>query len=128
MKLAVNLFLITMVTGLAEAAHFAREHALPFEQFVEVLDAGPMASTVSRVKLGKLLHDDMSVQASIRDVLMNATLVADAARAAGVAAPLAQASEQLYDEAERLGLGDSDMVNVVRALENRTRKGRPTGP
>ena len=40
MKLAVNLYLITMVTGLAEAAHFAGQHGLDLERFVAVLDAG----------------------------------------------------------------------------------------
>lgn len=44
MKLAVNLFLITIVTGLAEAAHFAERHGLDMELFRAVLDAGPMAS------------------------------------------------------------------------------------
>ena len=47
-KLAVNTFLITVVTGLAEAAHFAERHGLDLARFVAVLDAGPMASDVSR--------------------------------------------------------------------------------
>jgi len=47
MKLSVNLFLITMVTGLAEAAHFADRHGLDMRQFLAVLVAGPMASSVS---------------------------------------------------------------------------------
>lgn len=57
-KLAVNLYLITMVTGLVEAAHFARAHGLDLEQFARIVDAGPMASSVSTVKLRKLLDGD----------------------------------------------------------------------
>ena len=41
MKLAVNLFMTAMVTGLAEAAHFAERHGLDLAQLVAVLDAGP---------------------------------------------------------------------------------------
>jgi 3-hydroxyisobutyrate dehydrogenase len=36
MKLSVNLFLITMVTGLAEAFHFADRHGLNTQQFLAV--------------------------------------------------------------------------------------------
>ena len=61
MKLSVNLFLITMVTGLAEAMHFAGHHGLDLEQFAAVLDAGPMASSVSRVKAAKLVAKDFAV-------------------------------------------------------------------
>ena len=80
MKLAVNLFLITQVTGLAEAFHFADSQGLDLEVFRSVLDAGPMASAVSRIKLEKLVHGDLSPQASIRDVHYNSRLITDAAR------------------------------------------------
>jgi 3-hydroxyisobutyrate dehydrogenase len=103
MKLSVNLFLITMVTGLAESFHFAHRHGLDLNQFVEVLDAGPMASAVSRVKAGKLVAGDFAVQASIADVHYNNRLVARAARRAGIASPLLDVCESLYEETERLG-------------------------
>ena len=88
MKLAVNLYLITMVTGLAEAAHFAERHGLDQERFVAILDAGPMASLVSRGKAAKLLARDFSVQAASLDVLKNNRLVAEAARRGRIASPL----------------------------------------
>jgi 3-hydroxyisobutyrate dehydrogenase len=120
MKLAVNLFLITMVTGLAEAAHFAERHGLDMDQFVNVLDAGPMASSVSRVKVQKLVARDFSVQAGISDVLKNNRLIAEAARKAHLASPLLDVCHALYGETEALGLGQSDMVAVVQAIEART--------
>jgi 3-hydroxyisobutyrate dehydrogenase len=123
MKLSVNLFLISMVTGLAEATHFAERHGLDLERLRGVLDAGPMASAVSRVKADKLVRRDFTAQASLRDVLMNNRLIADAARAAGIASPLLDACHQLYGEALALGHGAEDMAAVVRAHEART--GRP---
>jgi 3-hydroxyisobutyrate dehydrogenase len=120
MKLAVNLYLITMVTGLAEAAHFAERHGLDMRQFRAVLDAGPMASNVSHVKIAKLVEHDFSVQAAISDVLKNSSLVAEAARAARLASPLLDAAHALYAETEELGLGRSDMAAVIRAIEART--------
>lgn len=120
MKLSVNLFLITMVTGLAEAAHFARQQGVDMAQFQAVLDAGPMASAVSRMKLPKLVQQDFAVQAAISDVLMNNRLIADAAREAKLASPLLDVCLSLFTETENLGLGRSDMAAVVRAHEQRT--------
>jgi 3-hydroxyisobutyrate dehydrogenase len=116
MKLSVNLFLITMVTGLAESFHFAESHGLDTGLLRDVLNAGPMASAVSTIKLGKLVAADFSVQASVSNVLMNNRLVAEAARLAGVASPLLDACKSLYAQAEALGHGGDDMAAVVHAL------------
>jgi 3-hydroxyisobutyrate dehydrogenase len=120
MKLAVNLYLITMVAGLAEAAHFVAGNRLDLSRFVAILDAGPMASTVSRGKGGKLLAGDFSVQAACTDVLKNNQLVAAAARRAGLATPLLDVSHALFAETVALGHGGEDMVAVLRAIEART--------
>jgi 3-hydroxyisobutyrate dehydrogenase len=64
-ELAVNLFLITMVTGLAEAFHFADQHGLDLHLVRQVLDAGPMASSVSRGKAAELVDRDFAVRAAV---------------------------------------------------------------
>ncbi|SFW26138.1 NAD(P)-dependent oxidoreductase [Luteibacter sp. UNCMF366Tsu5.1] len=120
MKLAVNVFLITMVTGLAEAAHFADRHGLDLDRFAAILDAGPMASDVSRVKAAKLLRRDFTRQAGISDVLKNNRLIVEAAQGAGIAVPQMDACVRLYAETEGLGFGSDDMIAVVRAIEKRT--------
>lgn len=120
MKLSVNLFLITQVTGLAEAFHFADRHGLDQRRLADILAAGPMASTVSRGKAASLLARDFTVQAAILDVLKNNRLIAQQARASGVASPLLDACHALYGETARLGHGAADMAAVVYALEART--------
>ncbi|MFE1248616.1 NAD(P)-dependent oxidoreductase [Streptomyces sp. NPDC058766] len=123
MKFSVNLFLITVVTGLAEAFHFADRHGLDQRLLRDVLDAGPMASPVSRMKAPKLLERDFTVQAAAADVLKNNRLIAEAARRAGLASPLLDACHALYDETVARGHGGEDMVAVLRALEARTTGG-----
>lgn len=122
MKLAVNLHLVTLVAGLAEATHFAERHGLDLEAFRAILDAGPMASEVSRSKLGKLVRRDFDVQASIADVLKNNRLIAGQARESGIASPLLDATRDLFEQALALRLGGADMAAVVHALEARTRR------
>lgn len=123
MKLAVNLFLLTQVASLAEAFHFAERNGLNLETFQTVLDSGPMASAVTRIKLEKMVHGDYEAQASVSDVFYNNQLVADAARRADVASPLLDTCHDLFQEAERLGHGREDMAAVLRAFEARTEAG-----
>ncbi|MBN9155356.1 MAG: NAD(P)-dependent oxidoreductase [Microbacterium sp.] len=119
MKLAVNVFLISVVTGLAESFHFAEAHGLDPALLRGVLDAGQMSSPISRVKTAKLVADDLTPQAAISDVLMNAELVVRAARAAAISSPLLDVSRDLYAEAVAAGDGGIDMIGVVRAITRR---------
>ncbi|MDC2954252.1 NAD(P)-dependent oxidoreductase [Streptomyces gilvifuscus] len=120
MKFSVNLFLITMVTGLTEAFHFADRHGLDRRLLRDVLDAGPMASAVSRVKGAKLLDRDFTVQAGAADVLKNNRLIAEAARKADLASPLLDVCHALFGETVEQGHGGQDMVAVLRAIERRS--------
>ncbi|HWB34539.1 MAG TPA: NAD-binding protein, partial [Rugosimonospora sp.] len=119
MKLVVNSYLLTTVAGLAETVHLAQRHGVDLHRLREVLDAGPMASDVSRVKLAKLIADDLAPQAAVADVLKNCELVAEAARATAAATPLLDASHALYAEAVALGHGGDDMAAVHRAIQAR---------
>ena len=119
MKLAVNMFLIPLVTSLAESFHFAQRQGLDPRQLEAILDAGPMASNVSRTKGAKLAAGDFSVQAAITDVLKNSQLASEAARKEGIASPVLDICEALYSEAVAQGLGGIDMAGVVRAIAAR---------
>jgi 3-hydroxyisobutyrate dehydrogenase len=123
MKLSVNTFLISMVTGLAEAFHFARGHGLDTGVLEKVLDAGPMASYVSRGKAAMLVAGDFDVQAAIADVWYNNRLIVEAAGAKGLAAPLLKVCDELLAETHALGHGNSDMAAVIHAMTARTANG-----
>lgn len=116
MKLAVNHYLIAIVAALAETVHAARATGVDLALLREVLDAGPMASEVSRIKLDKLVHDEFSPQAAVRDVATIARLVLAQADDAGAQAPLMRACASLYRRACDEGLGGLDMAGVIRVL------------
>lgn len=128
MKMGTNLFLIAMVTALAEAMNFASRTGLDLELFSEALLAGPLASEVARVKAPKLAQRDFTVQAAIRNVLESNRLVVEAARDAAVPVPLAEACLRLNERALAQGLGDEDMVAVLKAYEALGRPDAGSGP
>lgn len=120
MKLAVNIFLLSTVTGLAESVHFAERSGLDRGQLAIVLNGGQMASDISRVKVPKLVDRDFSVHAAIADVLKNNRLIVEAARDAGIASPLTDTCHGLYQQAFDLGHDRADMIAVVAAMEARS--------
>lgn len=118
-KLAVNVFLLSLVAGLAESTAFAQARGVDLEVFRAILDAGPMASAVSTLKLAKLLRRDLEAQASVSDVLYNNRLILDAAPD-GDRLQIMKTTERLFAETESLGHGSDDMVAVIEAM----RRGR----
>ena len=119
MKLAVNLYLVTTVSGLVEAYHFAEQRAWTWtasggrRRWADVEpDHAHQAGQVPRRGLhGAGGPQGRPLQRPARHA---------AAREAGVATPLADSSEQLFAEAERLGYGGLDMAGVPRAFEARS--------
>ena len=127
MKLAVNVYLDTTLAGLAEAVHFADRQGLDLAAFEAAIEAGPMASDLTRVKVPKLVDHEFEVQAATEDAYANTLLIAAEARAAGLATPLLDAASTLYGESVRLGHARDDMSSVLEAIEARTeRLARPT--
>jgi len=117
LKLAVNHYLIAMVAALAESVHAAAAAGVDLALLRQVLDAGPMASDVSRAKLEKLVQADFAPQAAIVDVAHIAQLVMDQTVRAGAYAPLMKCSAELFRIADRHGRGGLDMIAVHRAFE-----------
>lgn len=116
MKLAANHYLIGMVTVLAETAHAARRANVDLHTLRQVLDAGPMASTVSRAKLDKLVRQDFSPQAALGDVSTITELVVSQCEGSGENAPLIRQCASLYKAALSAGHGSADMTAVVHAF------------
>jgi 3-hydroxyisobutyrate dehydrogenase len=121
MKLAVNLFMLVMVNGLVEAVHFADRYGLDRTALETVLNAGPMASSLSRIKLAKLIAGDHSPQAAIPDALNSTRLIDEAARQVHAASDLIRVCRERFEETLRLGYTGEDMVAVVHALEARSK-------
>lgn len=116
-KYAVNLMLVTLTAGLAESMSLARAMGLDLGAFGEVLNAGPMASNYSRIKIAKMLEEDWSAQASIKDCHNSTKLIGEAGKEAGADLPLAKVCETLYRQARESGMGEEDMIAITKFLK-----------
>ncbi|KAI0468806.1 putative NAD binding NADP oxidoreductase coenzyme F420-dependent [Xylaria cf. heliscus] len=114
MKFAINLYLVSITAGLAESVKLARAQGLDLEAFGQVLDAGPLASPYSRVKMPKILAQDWSPQASIEDCYNSTLLIRQAGEEADSRSPLTQTLVSLYQQAVESGLGQEDMIAIAK--------------
>lgn len=117
MKYAVNLYLITMTAGLAESMNLAQAQGLDLNAFGQALEAGPLASPYSKLKVSKMLSQDWSAQAAIKDCYNSTQLIESATNAAKTISPLIQLCGSLYGKANESGLGEEDMIAVGKVLE-----------
>ncbi|RFU78886.1 hypothetical protein TARUN_3325 [Trichoderma arundinaceum] len=115
-KYAVNIFLITVTAGLAESMNLARAQGLDLKAFSSVLDAGPLASAYSKIKLAKMTRQDWSAQAAVKDCYNSTELIRSAAKAAEAKTPLIEACTSLYRQAMDSGIEEEDMIAVYKIL------------
>jgi 3-hydroxyisobutyrate dehydrogenase len=120
MKLSINVFLISLVSGLAECVHFAESNGVDRTLLLEAINSSHLSSDFSRVKLPKLLTRDFDAQARISDVLENNQFIVDVAREAGISSPISDVCLSLFSETRDLDLANADTVAVLRAIELRT--------
>ncbi|RFU75933.1 gamma hydroxybutyrate dehydrogenase [Trichoderma arundinaceum] len=113
-KYAVNLFLVSVTAGLAESMNLARAQGLDLASFGEVLNACPLASAYSKVKIAKILNGDWSPQAAIKDCYNSTQLIQSAAQEVQVQTPLIEICRCLYRDACISGWDEEDMIAIYK--------------
>lgn len=119
MKLTNNLLLITMFNGLMEAVNFARQIGLKEKEYLEMIDSGPMSNAVFKSKYQKILDNDYSAQAPLRLVYKDTRLICDLANEYGISLPLFNKHRKLLKKGLDSGLGDLDIISIVKELKKR---------
>ncbi|KAL4904888.1 hypothetical protein BDW74DRAFT_178460 [Aspergillus multicolor] len=117
-KYAVNLYLITMTAGLAESMALARAQGLNIQAFSQVINAGPMASAYSKLKIAKMASSDYTPQAAVKDCYNLTQLIKAAAQDVDAETPFIQLCASLYQKAITQQLGDLDMIALEKILGN----------
>ncbi|KAE8410951.1 hypothetical protein BDV36DRAFT_276206 [Aspergillus pseudocaelatus] len=115
-KYAVNTLLVILTIGLSESINLAREQGLDLVVFGRVLEACPMASAYSKIKVQKILNEDWTPQAGLRDCYNSTQLIVKAVEQANTRSPMMRLCTKLYAEALEAGLGEEDMISVAKIV------------
>lgn len=110
LKVAVNSFISALTHGVAEAVRLTEAFDLRPEALKEALQGGPLASPFSSIKLEAILERDFAASFTVDNAVKDSLLVTEAAEAAGLWLPLAQAGLERYRAASDGGHGSEDMA------------------
>ncbi len=111
LKLAANHWMIAMVAALAETMHLCELMGLDQQQFVTLLDGGPLGSSYALQKLGEMQSHEYPAGFPVRLALKDLKLVKEVATASGVELPVLGAVLERIGGVEDTH-GDDDLAAV----------------
>ncbi|WP_400164721.1 NAD(P)-dependent oxidoreductase [Brevibacillus sp. TJ4] len=115
-KLAINLLLGITVQGVAETLLFARSLGIESEQMLKIISESAVGTPLIRGKATSILADDYPAAFALKHMAKDLRL----AREAGVSTPLAESVDASYRHALHEGLGELDLMAIIRHLEQKS--------
>jgi len=106
LKLAANHWMIAMVATLAETMHLCRLMGLEEQQFIALLDGGPLGSSYGLEKLGEMQRHQYPAGFPVRLALKDLKLVQEVANGSDVELPLLDAVLERIGDVERAHAND----------------------
>jgi 3-hydroxyisobutyrate dehydrogenase len=114
LKLAANHWMIAMTAALGESMHLCEAMGLDQQQFVDLLDGGPLGSAYGLMKLNEMLAHDYPVGFPVRLALKDLELVREVEQSSRVAMPLLDVVHQRFLAANE-NHADEDLAAVYEA-------------
>lgn len=111
LKLSANHWMIAMVAALAETMHLCGLMGLDEQQFVDLLDGGPLGSPYGLEKLGEMQRREYPAGFPVRLALKDLKLVREVAQASQVELPLLDAVLERIGDVENKH-ADDDLAAV----------------
>lgn len=111
-KLAINAFMGITVQGLAEVVIFARKHGIGADQLLPLINAGSMGSPITKAKTPVIIEENFVSPHVIKFLAKDIRI----ARKQGLDTPVGIAMGDSLDAAEQSGLGDSDLMAILKYL------------
>jgi 3-hydroxyisobutyrate dehydrogenase len=111
LKLATNHWMITSVAALAESMHLCRAMGLDQEQFIALLDGGPLGSVYALQKLDEMRRHQYPAGFPVRLALKDLELVREVEQSSRAAMPLLDAVLERFATASG-DLADQDLAAI----------------
>ena len=111
LKMAANHWMIAMTAALAESMHLCEAMGLDQQQFVELLDGGPLGSAYGLLKLDEMRAHDYPVGFPVRLALKDLELVREVEQSSKAPMPLLDATYERFLAADE-DHADEDLAAV----------------
>jgi len=111
LKLAANHWMITMVAALAESMHLCQLMGLDQQQFIALLDGGPLGSAYTLQKLDEMRRHEYPAGFPVRLALKDLQLVSEVQQGSRAAMPLLNVTLKRFATASQ-DLADQDLAAI----------------
>ncbi len=111
LKMAANHWMITMVGALAESMHLCEAMGLDQQQFIELLDGGPLGSAYAVQKLEEMRRHEYPAGFPVRLALKDLQLVREVEQSSSAAMPLLDVVLERFMAAGQ-NLADQDLAAI----------------
>jgi 3-hydroxyisobutyrate dehydrogenase len=115
LKLVTNNWIVGLLGALAETISFAEALGVDPNQFLEVIEGGPLGVPYAKMKGQMMIEEEFPTSFSTNLARKDANLVLQAAEANGLRLPLTEAAAEHFDEAINAGHGEEDMAAIYQA-------------
>lgn len=112
-KLAINYYVALTYQSLSETVLFAEEKGIKRADFLEILNESALGSGATKLKTPLLIDDEYPPQFAL-DLMLKDILLA---KENGADFPLTQPLVETYLNAQKAGLGQQDVVGLVKFLK-----------
>ena len=114
-KLAINLLLGITVQGLAETVQYARNQGIHPKDMLAIINESSVSSGISRGKSQSILDNHFPAAFPLKHMAKDLRL----AHETGASSPLAESVYTSFQAALQEGLGDQDMMAIMRLLSEK---------
>jgi 3-hydroxyisobutyrate dehydrogenase len=115
LKLVTNNWIVGLLGALAETISFAEALGVDPNQFLEVIEGGPLGVPYAKMKGQMMIEEEFPTSFSTNLARKDANLVLQAAEANELRLPLTEAAAEHFDEAINAGHGEEDMAAIYQA-------------
>ncbi|MHC5362065.1 NAD(P)-dependent oxidoreductase [Myroides sp. LJL110] len=113
-KLAINYYMSVVVQGFAETMLFAKSQGIDPLIMSQIVNQGACGSGMTKIKTPSVLQDQYPSAFPLKFMLKDLNLAQDL----GWNTALLQTIKQSYQGAEESGLGDKDLMAVIKAIQS----------
>lgn len=118
-KLCNQTIVATTLNAIAEAISLAQDNGVAAERLNQALKGGWADSVLLQLFVPRMTQGTQDTKASLDTMLKDLNTVASLAQQSHTAMPVSHAAQQQYCRAHRMGIGGSDVAELMQVLDAR---------
>lgn len=117
-KLAINYLLGVNLQGLAETVLFAQRHGIDVKDMLTIINESACGNGITKMKSGSILNHQFPAAFALKHLAKDLRL----AKEQGMDMPLSDPLNNTFQSAMQKGLGEEDVMAVIKYLESTVSK------